>query len=49
MGWDKLFMVAPPLLKHSENMLAELFEVSDIQCVSMLVVFLIPYQNASEY
>ncbi|CAK0781180.1 hypothetical protein CVIRNUC_005306 [Coccomyxa viridis] len=26
MGWDKLFMVAPPLLKHSENMLAELFE-----------------------
>ena len=27
MGWDKLFVVKPPQLKSSENMLAELFEV----------------------
>ena len=31
MGWDKLLRAVPPQLEHSENMLAELFEVSATQ------------------
>ena len=48
MGWDKLFRVVPPQLKYSENMLAELFEVSALQCVSMLMAIIKPYQNGPE-
>ena len=33
MGWDKLLRAVPPQLEHSENMLAELFEVSATQCM----------------
>ena len=43
MGWDKLLRVVPPQLKQSENMLAELFEVSAMQCESMLMVIIAPY------
>ena len=39
----------PPQLEHSENMLAELSEVSDTQCVNMLMQIVMPTQNASEY
>ena len=48
MGWDKLLRVVPPELKHSENMLAELFEVGVTQCVSMLMEGVIPYWNSSK-